>query len=157
MVRHRLPDAGNATNKPQITGPGLNGPDHFYDDASACTRADQTITFGALPDKFFDDPDFTVSASSDSGLPVSFAASGPCTVSGSTVHITGPGSCTITASQAGDGVFKPAADVSQTFAITKHPQTITFAPIGPKAYLDADFGDRADGQLGPARGAGGRG
>ena len=45
------PAPNNATNKPQITGPGLNGSDHFYNDASACTRADQTITFGALPNR----------------------------------------------------------------------------------------------------------
>jgi hypothetical protein len=134
------PTPNNPTNKPQITGPGIGGTsDHFYDDATACTRADQAISFGALPDKLFDDPDFAVSASSDSGLPVSFAASGQCTVSGTTVHILGLGSCTITASQAGDGVFKPAASVARTFAITKHPQTITFDPIGPRAYLDADF------------------
>ncbi len=117
------PAPNNATNKPQITGPGLNGPDHFYNDASACTRADQTITFGALPNHSPGDPDFGVSASSDSGLPVSFSASGVCTVSGATVHLTGAlGECTITASQAGDGVFKPAS-VPQTFVV--HAPVVT--------------------------------
>ena len=53
--------------------------------------------------------DFDVTATSDSGLPVSFAAAGECTITGRTVHITGPGTCTITASQAGDGVWKPAS------------------------------------------------
>ena len=86
---------GGDSNKPQITGPGLNGPG-FYNDSGACTRADQAITFGLLPDKSIGDPDFTVSATSDSGLTVSFAASGQCTISGTTVHITGLGSCTIT-------------------------------------------------------------
>jgi hypothetical protein len=133
------PTPNNATNKPQITGPGINGPDHFYDDATACTRADQTITFGALPDKFTDDPDFNVSATSDSGLTISFAASGQCTTSGTTVHITGQGSCTITASQGGDGVFKPAESVYRTFGINKHSQTITFPAIPDHTYLDADF------------------
>ncbi len=107
---------GGGANRPQITGPGLSGPG-FYDDSSACTRANQTITFGPLPSKSASDPDFAVSATSDSGLPVSFSAAGQCTVAGNTVHITGPGSCTITASQAGDGVYKPATPVSQTFAI----------------------------------------
>lgn len=111
------PLPNNATNKPQITGPGLDGPDHFYDDASDCPRADQTITFEPIPTRFAGDPDFTISATADSGLPVSFTASGQCTISGDTVHLTGVGSCTITASQAGDGVFKPAASVSQTFKI----------------------------------------
>ncbi len=111
---------GGDSNKPQITGPGLNGPG-FYNDSGACTRADQVITFGPLPNKSIDDPDFNVSATSDSGLAVSFAASGQCTISGTTVHITGLGSCTITATQDGDAVFKPAVPVSQTFEIRKHP------------------------------------
>ncbi len=111
------PSPNNAVNKPQVTGPGLNGPDHFYDDAGACTRADQTITFAPLADKSSLDPDFTVSATSDSGLPVSFTAAGQCTISGSTVHLTSQGSCTITASQAGDTVFKPAPNVVRSFAI----------------------------------------
>ena len=41
-----------------------------------------------------------VSATASSGLPVTFAASGNCTVPSSTVTITAAGSCTITASQA---------------------------------------------------------
>ena len=77
----------------------------------------QTITFGALADKNLGDPDFTVSATASSGLTVTFAASGNCTVNGSTVHITGAGSCAITASQAGNGTYSPAADVPQSFSI----------------------------------------
>jgi hypothetical protein len=111
------PKPNKSANRPQITGPGLDGPDHFYDDAGACTRADQAIMFAPLPDKSSTDPDFTVSATSDSALPVSFAADGQCTLSGSAVHLTGPGSCTITASQAGDLVFKPAPPIDRTFAI----------------------------------------
>jgi hypothetical protein len=109
---------GGGANKPQITGPGLDGADHFYDDSSACTRADQAITFDPLPDRSAIDADFTVSATATSGLPVSFAANGPCTVTGTTVHLTGAlGSCTITASQAGDGVYRPADPVSRTFQV----------------------------------------
>ena len=50
-------------------------------------RANQTITFAPLADKTYGDPDFTVSATASSGLPVSFTASGSCTVAGTTVHI----------------------------------------------------------------------
>ena len=53
-----------------------------------------------------------------SGLAVSFSApSGPCSVSGTTVTITGAGTCTIRASQAGDANYNPAASVDQTFTI----------------------------------------
>jgi hypothetical protein len=68
------------------------------------SKANQTITFGALADKTFGDPDFLVSATSSSGLAVSLSANGNCTVNSPSpgmAHITGVGSCTITASQAG--------------------------------------------------------
>jgi hypothetical protein len=107
---------GGGADRPQITGPGLDGP-VFYSDGGACTRADQKITFDPLPPKPASSPDFAVGATSDSGLLISFSAAGSCTVAGNTVHIAGPGSCTITASQTGDGVYKPADPVSQTFAI----------------------------------------
>jgi hypothetical protein len=81
----------------------------------------QTITFAALTDKTFGDPPFTVSATASSGLPVSFAASGNCTVGGTLVTLTGPGSCTITASQAGNGTYAPAPAVPQAFTIAAPP------------------------------------
>ena len=91
-------------------------------------RVRQSITFfPPLETKTFGDPDFVVSAFSSSGLPVSFAASGNCAVGGVTVHLTGVGSCTITASQAGDMTYEPAA-VSQTFAIERAIQTISPPP-----------------------------
>lgn len=82
-------------------------------------KADQTIAFGSLADRAVGDPDFAVSATATSGLPVSLVAGGQCTLNGgNTVHITGAGSCTITASQAGDSNFNPAPDVAQSFTIT---------------------------------------
>jgi hypothetical protein len=94
-------------------------------------RARQSITFAPLGTKKFGDPDFPVAAFSGSALPVAFAASGNCAVSGVTVHLTGTGSCTITASQAGDVNWEPAPNVSQTFAIQRAIQPI--APPAPPA------------------------
>ena len=99
----------------------------------------QTISFGALPGKTFGDPDFAVSASASSGLPVSFSASGSCAASAASVHITGAGSCTVTAFQAGNAVHVAAPDVSQSFAIAKAGQSITFGPLANKTYGAADF------------------
>jgi hypothetical protein len=99
----------------------------------------QTITFAPWADKTYGDPDFIVSATASSGLVVSFAASGNCTVSGTTVHLTGAGSCTITASQPGNAQYSAAPSVSLTFAIAKLSQTITFAPLANKTYGDPDF------------------
>src|SRR6185295_16817681 len=105
-------------------------------------KANQTITFNALASKTFGDPDFAVNATASSGLPVSLGAGGNCTVtslSPGTVHITGAGSCTITASQAGDASYNAAANVPQTFTISKANQTITFGAIANKTFGDPDF------------------
>ncbi|MDQ3744897.1 MAG: Ig-like domain repeat protein, partial [Acidobacteriota bacterium] len=108
-------------------------------------RADQTISFGVLSGKTFGDPDFSVSANASSGLPVGFSATGNCTVNGSTVHITGAGTCTITASQPGNTNYKAAPDVAQSFTIAKASQTITFGPLGNHNFGELDFGVDATG------------
>jgi uncharacterized protein YjiK/phosphodiesterase/alkaline phosphatase D-like protein len=93
----------------------------------------QTIAFRPLANKTFGAAPFAVSATASSGLPVSLAASGTCTVTGTIVTITGAGSCTITASQAGDSNYSPALDVSQTFSIARAPVT-AFAGSGIAIY-----------------------
>ena len=108
-------------------------------------KATQTINFAALADRTFGDADFSVSATATSGLAVTFAASGKCTVAGSDVHLTGAGSCTITASQAGNQNYEAAANVEQSFSIAKASQTIVFAPLGNKTFGDAPFGLSATG------------
>jgi hypothetical protein len=99
----------------------------------------QTITFGPLTNKTFGDPDFNLSATASSGLPVSFAAAGNCSVTGTLVHLTGAGSCTITASQAGGAGWLAAPDVQQTFSIAKADQTITFNPLPDKFTVESGF------------------
>jgi hypothetical protein len=103
-------------------------------------KANQTINFGALGNKAFADADFGVSATATSSLAVSFTASGNCTVTGATVHITGVGSCTITAKQAGDANYNPAPDVPQSFSIAKRIKRSRSAALGNKTFGDADFG-----------------
>ncbi|MGA9147044.1 MAG: BspA family leucine-rich repeat surface protein, partial [Candidatus Nanopelagicales bacterium] len=92
-------------------------------------KADQAITFTDPSDTTFT-PAGTVSlsASATSGLTVSFASTTTpvCTVSGSTVTMVAAGTCSITASQAGDDNYNAATDVPQSFAIGKAGQTITF-------------------------------
>jgi hypothetical protein len=95
-------------------------------------RADQTINFAALGDKTFGDQDFDVSATATSALQVSFAvgAAGACTMNGTTIHLTRAGSCTVTASQGGNGNYNAAPSVSHTFAIAARPTSLAIAPAG---------------------------
>ena len=81
-------------------------------------KTNQSIAFDALAAKTTADPDFAVFATASSGLPATFAASGACTVAGGTVHITGIGSCAITATQNGDNNYNAAPQVQRSFAIT---------------------------------------
>lgn len=96
-------------------------------------KANQTIWFGALANKTYGDADFTVDATATSGLAVSFAASGNCTASGSTVHITSAGSCTIIASQDGNSDYYAAPDALQTFTINR-ATTTTAVTVGNATY-----------------------
>ncbi|NLR59164.1 hypothetical protein HGH93_13700, partial [Chitinophaga polysaccharea] len=97
--------------------------------------APQTINFPGIPDKTYGDQPFTASATSDAGLSVSYAVvSGPATVSGNTITITGNGTVTIAANQAGNGNYSGASQVTQSFLVKKATLTIT-ANNKSKAYL----------------------
>ncbi|MCG8429284.1 MAG: Ig-like domain-containing protein, partial [Chromatiales bacterium] len=115
-------------------------------------RQTQAITFGALADKTYGDADFTVSASADSGLTVSFASTTTevCTVSGTTVSLVGAGSCSITASQSGDSSYNAAPDVVQSFTVNQADQTITFDALADKSEDDAAFAVSASADSGLA-------
>jgi hypothetical protein len=104
-----------------IADPTLTGSTSFH--IVVQEPAAQTIDFAELAARSFGDPDFTVSATASSGLPVSFSEAGDCTVAGASVHITGAGSCTVTAHQTGNAAFAPAPDVARTFAIAKATTT----------------------------------
>ena len=93
-------------------------------------QAAQTITFAPIAVQQAG-TSIALSASSTSGLPVSFTSSTPavCGVSGATATLLAGGACTITASQAGNAQYSPAASVPQTFLVNQARQTITFAPI----------------------------
>ena len=112
-------------------------------------KGNQTITFNPLGNKAYGDPAFTVAATATSGLTVTFTASGACSVTDATVSLTGVGSCTVTAHQPGDANYNAAPDVPQTFTIAKGNQTITFNPLGNKAYGDPAFTVAATASLGP--------
>ncbi|GFO70066.1 hypothetical protein GMLC_36450 [Geomonas limicola] len=79
----------------------------------------QSIAFAPLALKILTDAPFNLSASADSGLPVSYASSNPAvaTVSGSTVTIVGVGTATITASQPGNATYGAAASVNQPLVV----------------------------------------
>ena len=72
-------------------------------------KADQSITFDAIDAKTYGDADFNLAATASSGLAVAYGAVGNCSVTDDTVHITGAGSCTVTASQPGQRLLQPGS------------------------------------------------
>src|SRR5205085_2638339 len=64
-------------------------------------KANQTISFAALPAKITTDADFNLTGTANSGLTVTYVSSNTsiATVTGTLVHIVGAGSTNITASQ----------------------------------------------------------
>ena len=100
--------------------------------------AAQTINFPPIPDQIFGAGPITLNATASSGLTVYYLiVSGPATVSGSTLTITGLGRVVVDAYQLGGTVngvqYGTAASVAQSFNVTKLPQVITFPPIGAQA------------------------
>jgi streptogramin lyase len=90
----------------------------------------QTITFAVIPAQNIG-ATLNLSATASSGLTISFSSLTPavCTISGNAASLIAPGNCIIRASQAGNGQYAAAANVSRIFAVNLFPQTITFGAI----------------------------
>ncbi len=105
-------------------------------------KAFQTIEFDPIENKKSNNAPFALQAISSGGLPVSFSvASGPATISGNTVTLTGEGGdVIIIASQEGSENYEPAPDIWQSFTVTAlKAQSITFNPIGDHLRDDPAF------------------
>src|SRR5690606_32265583 len=90
------------------------------------------ITFAQPADQQLGSGPVTVQATASSGLTVSISSLTPsiCSVSGSSVTVKAVGTCTLRASQAGDGIsYSTAASVFRSFEVTPRPQYVwsTFA------------------------------
>ena len=60
-------------------------------------------------------PVLSLAARATSGLPVSYSVTGPATLSGAILTLTGTGTVTVTATQAGNSNFGAAAPVTRSF------------------------------------------
>jgi hypothetical protein len=110
-------------------------------------RTEQTIAFSGIADASVDDDPFEVSVSASSGLPVVVSISGPATLEGSLVTITGEGEVTIVAAQEGDRDFAPVT-AERKFMVRDLPTAVAALvrarnPSAPEAdtlvNADPDF------------------
>ena len=96
--------------------------DFFLEYVSMTTtgKQSQAITFEPLPSKEVGDTNLVLTASSNSGLPVSYTSSNTAVAiitDEDLVGIVGPGSAVITASQGGDTTYDAAEDVMRTLVV----------------------------------------
>ena len=83
-------------------------------------KLEQTISFDAIADHTYGDLSFSLYAAANSGLAVTFSiVSGPATLLGNVLSITGAGQVIVRADQAGNDLYDPADPVSQSFEVYK--------------------------------------
>ena len=87
----------------------------------------QTIAFEELSNQALGTPPFTLGATASSGLLVAFTSNtaSVCTVSGNAITLVAVGTCSISASQAGNTSYAAAAPVTQSFIVSQNPPAIT--------------------------------
>ena len=120
---------GNCAITAQAPGAGNYAASNTVMVSIQVTGTSQTITFPPIGTQTVGTP-LTLDATASSNLPVSYAVSGVCSVTGNVVTFSAGGQCTITASQVGTvGGYTAATPVSQTFTVTQNTQTISFGSL----------------------------
>ena len=105
------------------------------------SAASQIITVGALPTPVYGGAPFSVSASSNSGLPVTISPfSGPASGSGNGPYtITGAGTVDFQATQTGNANYSAATPVNFSVTIAQAPQIITVGALPTPTFGGAPF------------------
>jgi hypothetical protein len=90
-------------------------------------KTNQTITFNSIATQTYGNSPISLVATASSGLPVTFnVVSGPASVSGSTLTMTGAGTVVVNANQAGNTNYNP--DVAQQ-SFTVNPAVLSVSGI----------------------------
>ena len=114
-------DAGVANGAAPLDARGVIRPQGLSVDIGAYEWGNQAITFPPIPDTSYGAAPFELNASSSSALPVAFTVlSGPASLSPTNnrlLLITGAGPVTVVASQAGNGLYLPAPNVTNSFVV----------------------------------------
>ena len=133
-----LNDAGNYTvTVSNIWGWATSNPANL-----TVNKISQTINFPQLPDIPFTFNGISLSATAGSGLPVSLTVdSGPASVNTSTLTLTGVGTVTLRAMQAGNNTYATASDVVRNFNVTAN-----FDSWRRTHFLDSELADPGKGQ-----------
>ena len=100
----------------------------------------QSITLSSTASRPYSPAPFWINASASSGLPVELSVlSGPATIAGNKVTLTGVGNVVIAANQSGNWNYLPAPQVTTSFAVTQASQSISFSPVATLTTTNAPF------------------
>ena len=125
--------------------------DFYYGTTSGVvtiSKANQTITFGAIANRFAGSGAFQVFPTASSNLTVALASSNTAvaTVTANSITPLTAGSTTISATQAGNVNYNAAATVTQVLTVVNTPiaQTISFDKLAPRRVIgQKDIYERA--------------
>ena len=122
--------AGTCTITASQTGNATYAPATPISQSFTVVGKPQTITFAAIATQQAG-TSLALTASASSGLTVSFASTtaSVCTVSGVNANFVAAGTCSITASQAGNSLYAAATPVSQSFTVNPPPASVTGAVL----------------------------
>ena len=88
------------------------------------SKVNQTVSFSSIPQKYYGDPAFALSAVSSSNLPVTYSVvSGPATISGNIITLIGTGTVVVQASQPGNTVYNAATSIIKSFTVSSQSTT----------------------------------
>jgi hypothetical protein len=85
----------------------------------------QSLSFGALPGVTYGVAPIALTATASSGLTPTYTVTGPASVSGATLSVTGAGQICVTANQGGSNVYAAATSVTQCFNAAKAVLSVT--------------------------------
>ena len=135
-----LTGAGNVTVRANQAGNDSFNPATPVDVSFTVAKADQAIVVEHLSDMSTADTTVAITATTNSGLPVSFEiVSGPAILYNNIVTLLGAGTVTLNARQAGDTNYNAALMVQRSFNVSALPQSIAFAPLAQQTVGDAPF------------------
>jgi uncharacterized repeat protein (TIGR01451 family) len=119
----------------EVTAVNADGEGPASGEASATPQGAQAITFTSNPPNPADvgGTYAPVATGGGSGNPVMFSIDssstpGACSISGGTVSFTGPGTCTVDASQAGGNGYTAAPQVQQVITVDQTPSFVAASP-----------------------------
>ncbi len=111
---------------------GLTSPNYnftYVNGTLTVTQASQTISFTALPNVTYGVSPITLAATASSGLAAAYTVTGPATLTGSTLTVTGTGTVAVTANQTGNPNYTAATAVTQSFTVSPATLTVTPNPV----------------------------